>query len=85
MCGILKMKTYSISDAAKVLEVDRRTLYRWIDKGVIPSPKPGVLNGRLARIWTNEELVLIRAYMRESYWGKGIDRRTGKKAKEIRQ
>lgn len=85
MCGILKMKAYSISDAAKVLEIDRKTLYRWVEKRVIPSPKPGVLSGRLARIWTSEDLVVIKAYMHESYWGKGIDRRTGRKAKGIKK
>jgi excisionase family DNA binding protein len=76
------MKTYSISDAADVLEVNRRTLYRWIKSKVIPAPKPGEVKGRLARVWTADDLAAIREYMRVSFWGKGVDRRTGKKAKQ---
>jgi len=49
---------------------------------MIPVPKPGVVYGRLARVWTAQELAAIRKHMTESYWGKGIDRRTGKKAKK---
>jgi excisionase family DNA binding protein len=75
------MKTHSISDGARTLGVDRKTLYRWIRSKAIPAPKPGIFNGRLARVWTTEEFAAIKAYMNESYWGKGIDRRTGKKAK----
>ena len=77
------MKThYSISEVARILEVDRKTLHRWINYNLIPSPIPGVVNGRLARVWTNDDLVAIKKHMSESYWGKGIDRRTGKKAKQ---
>ena len=81
-CGILKMKTHSISDAARMLGVDRKTLYRWIRSEAIPAPKPGVVNGRLARVWTTKEFTAIKMYMNESFWGKGIDRRTGNKAKK---
>jgi excisionase family DNA binding protein len=76
------MKTYSISEAARTLVVDRKTLYRWVRSKMIPAPKPGVVDGRLARVWTTEELTAIKRYQNESYWGKGIDRRTGKKAKK---
>jgi excisionase family DNA binding protein len=81
-CGILKMKSCSISEAAQLLGIDRKTLYRWIRNRLIPVPKPGVVHGRLARVWTTEELAAIKKHMTESYWGKGIDRRTGKKAKK---
>ena len=76
------MKTYSISDAADVLEVNRRTLYRWIKRKVIPAPKPGEVKGRLARVWTEDDLAAITEHMRQAFWGKGIDRKTGKKAKQ---
>jgi excisionase family DNA binding protein len=76
------MKIYSISEAAQILGIDRKTLYRWIRKKLIPVPKPGVVDGRLARVWTTEELTAIRKHITESYWGKGVDRRTGKKAKK---
>src|ERR1700726_940552 len=45
-CDLSMMKTYSISDVADLLEVNRRTLYRWIKSKVIPAPKPGEVKGR---------------------------------------
>jgi excisionase family DNA binding protein len=81
-CDLSMMRTYSISDAADALEVNRRTLYRWIKNKVIPAPKPGEVKGRLARVWTESDLAEIKEYMKQSFWGKGIDRRTGKKAKQ---
>jgi excisionase family DNA binding protein len=76
------MKTYSISEAARILGIDRKTLRRWIKKKLIPIPSLGISEGRPAKVWNDEDLTLIRNYMRESYWGKGVDRRTGKKAKK---
>jgi excisionase family DNA binding protein len=78
------MKTYSISEAAEILDVNRRTLYRWIKNRVIPAPEPGEVNGRLARVWVDADMMAIREYMKNSFWGKGIDRRTGKKARQSR-
>jgi excisionase family DNA binding protein len=81
-CRILKMKTYSISESAQILGIDRKTLYRWIRNRSISTPKPGVVDDRLARVWTTGELAAVKKHMTESDWGKGIDRRTGKKAKQ---
>ena len=75
------MKKYSISDVARTLEVDRKTLHRWINEKLIPAPKPGVVKGRLAKVWTEEEFAEVRRYMADFYWGKGLNRRTGKRAK----
>ena len=75
------MKTYSVSDAARVLEVDRTTLRRWIKKKLIPVPTPGIVNGRLSKVWPEEDMAKIKEHIRKGYWGRGIDRRTGKKAK----
>jgi excisionase family DNA binding protein len=75
------MKVYSVSEAATVLEVDRTTLRRWIRKRQIPAPTPGIVDGRLLKFWTEKEMAEIRQYKVTGYWGKGIDRRTGKKAK----
>jgi excisionase family DNA binding protein len=76
------MKTYSISEAARITEVDRRTLHRWIAKGQIPKPKTEIVDGQLRKSWTNEEVTKIKEYKKSAYWGKGVDRRTGKKAKK---
>jgi len=76
------MKTYSVSDAARVLEVDRTTLRRWIRKKLIPAPTPGIVRGRLSKVWTEGEMAEIRQHIANGFWGKGVDRRTGKKAKK---
>ncbi len=80
--GILNMKTYSVSEAAKATGVDRRTLQRWIGKKQIPSPRAEIVDGQLRKSWSTAEFAEIQEYKKTNYWGKGIDRRTGKKAKK---
>ena len=77
----MDMKIYSISEASRLLVVDITTLRRWIRKKQIPIPSPGIVNGRLAKYWKEDELAQIREHKESGYWGKGIDRRTGRKAK----
>ncbi len=76
------MKTYSISEAVEELEVDRKTLRRWIRKKVIPEPVPGMKDGHLCKLWTEKEMAGIRKYAHTGYWGLGINRKTGKKARQ---
>jgi len=78
---ILKMKTCSVSEAARVLDVNRRTLQRWVRDQKISAPAAEIVNGRLSKFWTEKQMVEIREHIDKGYWGKGIDRRTGKKAK----
>jgi hypothetical protein len=75
------MKT-SVSEAARVLKVSDRTLQRWVKEKRIPAPTPGIVDGFLSKYWTEGEMGLLRKYRDEFYWGKGIDRRTGKRAKQ---
>jgi DNA-binding transcriptional MerR regulator len=79
------MKSYSISDAAEALKIDRTTLRRWVGKKLIPAPTPGIVGGRLCKCWTEDDLAAIREHKKSGFWGKGIDRRTGKKAKHTKQ
>jgi len=72
---------YSISDVSRLLEVDPKTLRRWVQKKQIPAPIPGIVKGRLSKCWTEKDLTAIKEYKKSGYWGKGIDRKTGKKAK----
>ncbi len=76
------MQTYSISEAVEVFGVDPKTLRRWIRKKQIPAPVPGMKEGRLCKLWSEKDMAEIRKHMDLGYWGKGIDRRTGKKAKQ---
>jgi len=76
------MKAFSISEAARMTGVDRRTLHRWIAKNQIPRPKAEIVDGQLRKSWTDEEVAKIKEHKKSAYWGKGIDRRTGKSAKK---
>ena len=76
------MKAFSISEAARMTGVDRRTLHRWIAKNQIPRPKAEIVDGQLRKSWTDEEVAKIKEYKKSAYWGKGVDRRTGKSAKK---
>jgi excisionase family DNA binding protein len=75
------MKKYSVSEAARILEVDRRTLQRWVNDKLIPVPTAGIVNGRLVKFWTEAEMAMLSDHKKNHYSGKGLDRRTGRKAK----
>jgi excisionase family DNA binding protein len=76
------MKTYSISEAARVLRVGRRTLQRWVSAKAVPAPADRIVEGKLLRFWTEDEMEEIRKHKDEFYWGKGMYRRKGKRAKQ---
>jgi transposase-like protein len=70
-----------MSEAAGLLGVDRTTLRRWVRQKQVPAPTPGMVDGILSKIWTEDDMEQLRKHKATSYWGKGLDRRTGKKAK----
>jgi excisionase family DNA binding protein len=74
-------KDYSISEVARIVGVNRRTLQRWILNKQIPLPKMEIVDGKLKKSWAAAEVTQIREHKQATYRGKGIDRRTGKKAK----
>jgi excisionase family DNA binding protein len=76
------MKKYSVSEAARILEVDRRTLQRWVSAKAIAAPTAGIVNGRLVKFWTEAEMGSLRDHKKNHYAGKGLDRKTGKKARK---
>jgi excisionase family DNA binding protein len=78
----IETRQYTISEAARELRIMRNTLYKWIREGVIPSPKEAFVSGIRLRMWSEEQMNKIREYKKDKYWGKGIDRRTGEKAKK---
>jgi transposase len=78
----MKMKKYSVSEVAKLLDVDRATVYRWLRKKVVPALIEEVVAGVRVTYWTEKELAKVTGYKATHYYGKGIDRRTGNKAKK---
>jgi excisionase family DNA binding protein len=76
------MRTYSISEAAKVLRLNRRTLHRWIREKQIPAPSTQVITGIRCRLWTETEMVKLKEHKAASYWGKGMNRKATKKPKQ---
>lgn len=79
------MKKYSVSEAAKELGVNRATVYRWLRNSVVPGLIEEVVAGVHVTYWTDKELQAAAAYKGGHYYGKGVDRRTGKKAKNARK
>jgi hypothetical protein len=75
------MKKYSVSDVAVLLGVDRATVYRWLRKKLVPALIEEVVAGVRVTYWTEKELAKVIEYKARHYYGKGVDRRTGKKAK----
>jgi transposase-like protein len=80
----ITMRQYTISEAAKELRVQRNTLYNWIRDKQIPAPKEVFLSGIRLRVWTEKQMATLRKHKARSYWGKGVDRRTGKEAKQTK-
>jgi predicted site-specific integrase-resolvase len=76
------MQTYSIADAVKELDVDRKTLRRWAKDNLIPIPKPGTVKGRLVKCWNEKEMEKVRQFHANNYGGKGIDRREGSRVEQ---
>lgn len=72
------MKKYSISQAAEMVGVDRATVYRWIRRKVVPPPLIEVIAGVEVTYWTDAEISKLRAYKKESYWGRGKKKAKGR-------
>jgi hypothetical protein len=79
-CGIIDMKCYSVSEAARELEVDRGTLQRWVRGGFITAPSAEIVGGKLVKCWTENEVDKIKEYKNRTYRGKGMDRKKGSRA-----
>jgi excisionase family DNA binding protein len=76
------MKTYSISEAARILGLNRATLHRWIQEKAIPSPSTKIISGIRCRLWTKTEMAKLKEYKAAKYWGKGMSRKGAKRLKQ---
>lgn len=68
------MKKYSISQAAEMVGVNRATVYRWIQRKVVPPPLTEIIAGVEVTYWTDSEIGKLRVYKKERYWGQGKKR-----------
>jgi excisionase family DNA binding protein len=68
---ILRMKTYSTLQVAKLLGLTSATLHRWIRQKKIQAPPVQSLGGVQVRLWTLDDLEKARKYKADHYWGKG--------------
>lgn len=74
------MKTYSVSDTARLVDVNRGTLQRWVRDGFIPAPEAKIVGGKLVKSWNERDVARIKEYKANFYRGKGMDRRKGSRA-----
>ncbi len=79
---ILRVKKYSITEAANSVGVDRATVYRWIQRKLVPAPLTEVIAGVRVTYWTEKELAKVRAHKKSRYWGRGLKRNRSNKDKQ---
>jgi excisionase family DNA binding protein len=80
MC-ILEMTDYSISEAARQLGIQRRTLYKWIREKHVPAPSTRVVAGTRIRFWTEKGMAKLRQYKAARFWGRGKRRKNKQNSK----
>jgi len=60
-------KTYSTSEAARLIGVNRVTLQRWLIAGKVKEPRKVRAGGVEARIWTDRDLERVQRYKQKHY------------------
>jgi predicted DNA-binding protein (UPF0251 family) len=80
-CSILDMDKYSISEAARRLDVHRTTLHRWIERGLVPEPIAENIAGTRLRYWTKIDFAKVEEFRRTKYWGHGKEKGPSNKVK----
>jgi DNA-binding transcriptional MerR regulator len=50
------MRGVSTAQAAKLVGVTTRTLFRWLDSGLLPEPKRMKMPGQLWRLWSAKDI-----------------------------
>ncbi|SRR6266436_6946830 len=72
------MADYSISEAARQLGIQRRTLYKWIREKYVPAPSTRVVAGTRIRFWSEKGMVKLRQFKATRFWGKGKAKKRGR-------
>jgi transposase-like protein len=76
------MSFYSITAAARELNVQRKTLYKWIRRAYVPAPKAGAAAGSGREFWTEAEMNRVREYKKKHYWNRGKKRSIARNAQK---
>jgi hypothetical protein len=76
----IRMRQYSISEAARLLGVHRATLHRWIEKRMVPAPLCQEIAGSRIRYWTEEGLAQLKTY-KAGHYGKKPRRKPARRLK----
>jgi hypothetical protein len=58
---------YSISETARLLNIHRTTLHRWIRTGVVPRPIEETTAGVQLRYWLRDGFSKVEQYKREHF------------------
>ena len=67
MVQVCTVKPYSTAQVAKVLEIGRQTLHRWIRKNPRLAPRKRTVGGVVVRMWDLSDLARIRKYKDQNY------------------
>lgn len=61
------MRTYSTSQAARMIGVHKITLVGWLLDGKVKEPRRVSHAGQVIRIWTNRDIERVMKYKKENY------------------
>jgi excisionase family DNA binding protein len=75
------MTTYSTIQVAKLLGITSDTLHRWIREGKVKAPSIQSLSGMRVRMWSEEQVEVVRKYKAEHYRKKPNRKKRRKTAK----
>jgi predicted site-specific integrase-resolvase len=71
------MRNYSTAEVARTVDVDKKTLLRWLWAGKIAEPKHHSNGGQDVRIWTERDLQRVRRFKEANYRkGRGRKKKT---------
>jgi predicted site-specific integrase-resolvase len=59
--------SFSTSEVAKAVGVDKSTLLRWLYAGKLPEPKHETFAGVESRIWTDQDIERAKKYREQNY------------------
>jgi transposase-like protein len=87
MVHMLMDEKFSISETARLLEVNRGTIRRWIKKRLVPQPISEDTAGARLRYWTQEGFDHVKEH-RDKHFGEGQGKRNDlngkKKIKKVK-